>query len=345
MTHSGHKKKNTTLVDVAKVANVSAITVSRAIRTPEKVSPQARRKVEQAIDKLGYVPDPAASALASRRTDMFALLVPSLTNSVFSDVVRGIYDGLADSPYSVQIGNYQYAPSQEEKLIRTFLRQKPACMIVAGQDQTDAARTLLENADCPVVQIMDYGRTPIDLSVGFSHEQAATVGVRHLVECGYKKPGFLGARMDPRSQMRLSGFTKTLTELNLFDPKRVVTTPNKSSVGMGAQLFSDLMAAAPETDCILCNNDDLAIGALFEAIRRNIDVPARMGICGFNDLEMSRHLHPRLTSIATPLYEIGTQAVQMAMAALADERPEKCALDLGFKLMSRDTTHRRQARA
>lgn len=338
MVRSAKENRSVTLVDVAAAAGVSAITVSRAIRTPEKVSPEAREKITQAIDKLGYVPDPAASALASHRTDVIALLVPSLTNSVFADVLRGIYDSLAERPFSVQIGNYQYAPSQEEKLIRTFLRQKPACMIVAGMDQTEASLALLKNASCPVVQIMDHGPEPVDLSVGLSHEAAARAGLQHLLACGYERPGFLGARMDPRSQKRLAGFRAGAEAAGVYDPGRVITTTQKSSVGMGAQLFADLLARAPDTDAILCNNDDLAAGAIFEARRRNMAIPGDIGICGFNDLEMSRHLDPRLSSVATPLYEIGATAVELAVAAIEGERPAAPSLDLGFSLIARETT-------
>lgn len=330
--------KSITLIDVAEAAGVSAITVSRAIRTPQKVSPKAREKVERAINKLGYTPDPAASALASHRTDVVALLVPSLTNSVFADVLRGIYDGLDNSPFSVQIGNYQYAPSNEEKLIRTFLRQKPACLIVAGMDQTAVSVEQLQSANCPVVQIMDHGPSPIDLSVGLSHEKAAGAGVEHLLDCGYKYPAFLGARMDPRSQKRLAGFKAVTERTGHFDPKRVLTTTQKSSVGMGGQLFADLLAVAPETDAILCNNDDLAVGAMSEALRRNISIPGELGVCGFNNLEISHHLHPRLTSVATPLYEIGAKAVELAIAAINGNRPRTPSVDLGFSVIKRETT-------
>lgn len=332
-------KTNTiTQVDVAAEAGVSAITVSRVMRTPDLVSDKARQKVQAAIEKLGYVPDPAASALASLRTDIVALLVPSLTNNVFSDVLRGIYDSVEDTPYSIQIGNYSYSPSSEEHLIRTFLRQKPAGIIVAGIDQTAEARDLLKNASCPVVQIMDLEETPIDLAVGFSHEVGTRAAVEHLLDCGYRNVGFLGARMDPRSQKRMSEFILCTKEHGVFDPKRVVTTPKRSSVGIGAQLFADILAKAPETDAVFCNNDDLAAGALFEAERRNIAIPDKMGICGFNDLEMSRHLNPSLTSISTPRYEIGQTAFRLLIDALEDIRPDAPMIDLSTTLVLRNST-------
>lgn len=330
--------KNIKLVDVAEQAGVSAITVSRTIRTPNKVSKDTLKKVNDAINKLGYVPDPAASALASHRTDVIALLVPSLTNNVFADVLSGISDSAEKTPYSLQMGNYRYSPSIEEKLIRSFLRQKPSGIIVAGMDQTETSKALLQSASCPVIQIMDYGKQPLDMSVGFSHTKAAQMAVEHLLQQGYRYPAFLGARMDPRSQQRLQGFKQATQAANCYSEQRVITTPSSSSVGLGTQLFTDLIALSPETDAILCNNDDLATGALLEAQRCNIKIPSQLGICGFNDLELSKHLNPSLSSVATPLYEIGKTAFQLVLDALQDKHPARKDIDLGAKLMPRAST-------
>ncbi len=335
------KRSAVTMVDVAEAAGVSAITVSRSIRRPELVSEEARLRVAAAIERLGYVPDAAASALASKRTDVVGLLVPSLTNSVFSEVLRGIYDAVEGTPYSVQIGNFRYSPSGEERLIRTFLRQKPAGMIVAGLDQTDSSRAMLEQAECRVVQIMDQGPKPVDLAIGFSHRDGAVAAVEHLLEQGYERIGFMGARMDPRSQRRLAGFTEALKARGLFEARRVVTTPAASTVGLGGQLLGDLLARAPEVDAVFCNNDDLAAGALLEAARRGIEVPRQLGICGFNDLEMSRFLNPALSSVATPRYRIGRGALELLMRVIdaPEEKPE--AVDLGTEVKARASTARR----
>lgn len=234
-----------TLKDVAAHAGVSAITVSRTIRAPHLVSEKARTKVQQSIEALGYVPDAAASALASNRTDVIGLLIPSVTNSVFTDVLTGLYDALEGSRFSIQIGNYRYNPATEEKLVRTFLRQKPAGMILTGVDQTEACRELLHSAPCPLVQIMDSDGEAADSMIGLSHFSGGRAATQHLVEQGYRRIGFLGARMDPRSQRRFAGFRAELSGLGLLDENRVVTTPRASSVGLGADLLRELLARRP----------------------------------------------------------------------------------------------------
>ncbi len=168
------------LADVAEHAGVSAITVSRALRTPEKVSKHLRDRVEASVAKLGYVPNPAASALASTVSTTIALILPSLTNTVFDDVLHGLYEGLGDAPYFLQIGNSHYSALKEEELIRQFIRQKPAAFIVTGFGQTEQSHRMLKNARCPVVQIMDVGRETVDMSVGFDHVAAGAAVARHF---------------------------------------------------------------------------------------------------------------------------------------------------------------------
>lgn len=299
-------------------------------------------KVEAAVKKLGYVPDAAASALASIRTDVIGLLIPSLTNSVFSEVLRGIYDEAESHPFSIQIGNFRYRPLTEEMLIGKFLRQKPAGLIVAGLDQTEISKSMLREADCPVIQIMDYDASAEGNMIGFSHYEAGAAAARHLRDRGYRRIGFLGARMDPRTQRRLAGFNDALNDTDDSQrSKRVIVTSTASSVTLGAELLRELLVRAPDSDAIFCNNDDLAIGALLEAQRRGIKITEEFGICGFNDLEMSKQMNPRLTSIATPRYEIGRLAISTIVDALSsDKARDPTRIDLGFTVVMRDSSAR-----
>ncbi|MFV0358256.1 LacI family DNA-binding transcriptional regulator [Tropicimonas sp.] len=330
-----------TLADVAHEADVSAITVSRTIRQPHIVAEKSRRRVEAAIEKLGYIPDAAASALASRTSSMIGLLVPSLTNNVFTDVLRGVYEVVEGSRYFVQIANSRYSALKEETLVRAFLRQRPAGLIVAGFDQTDRGRDMLNGAACPVVQVLEHGPEPVDMAVGFHHAEAAALATRHLLDSGYRRPGFLAARMDPRTQRRMRGFERTCRDAGALDARRIVTTHQASTVGLGRQLLELLLCQAPETDAIFCANDDLAVGALMEAKRRRIRVPEDLGICGFNDLEMTRHMYPAITSVATPRFETGRQAATMLLEEIAEPGSVgRRNRDLGVELMVRESTMR-----
>ncbi|MGR3464411.1 LacI family DNA-binding transcriptional regulator [Limimaricola sp.] len=330
--------KRVTLAEVAARAGVSPITVSRALRRPDTVQPDTRARIDAAVSDLGYVPDPAARALATGRSDVIGVLIPSATNAVFTDVLSGIYDRLGESRFDVQYGITRYDPTTEENLLGVFLRQRPAGLIVAGIDQTAAARRLLDRAGCPLVQIMETGPDPVDMMVGFSHHDAAAAATRHLIARGYRRPGFLGARMDPRTRRRFAGFRAEAEAAGLYDPDRSETTEQPSNVGRGAELLRALLTRRPDTDAVFCNNDDLAMGALFEAMRMGVPVPGGLGICGFNDLEMMRVAEPPLSSVRTNRFEMGARAAAMIRARLEGRDPGPALVDLGAEVRARRST-------
>src|SRR5207344_3158120 len=254
------------------------------------------------------------------------VVIPSLTNSVFADVLRGVYDSSEGSRYSIQLANTRYSILQEEKLLRLFRAQKPAGLIVTGINQTPESRAILESMNCPVTQIMEIGDSPVDMMVGFSHYDASFAAISHILEQGYRRVGFLGARMDPRVQRRFEGYRDALKAASRFDPNLVVT------------LFADLIARTPDIDAVFCVNDDLALGVLFECQRRQIPVPGNMAIVGFNDLEFMATTVPTLTSVRTNRYEMGRHAIAMVIDAIEGRRPTEPVIDLGFQLMVRESS-------
>jgi LacI family gluconate utilization system Gnt-I transcriptional repressor len=224
--------------------------------------------------------------------------------------------------------------------LQLFGSQRPAALIVAGIDQTPPSRKLLESAGCPVVQVMETGPDPVDMMVGFSHLDGGRMATEHLIEAGYRRIGFIGARMDPRSQRRLAGYRAAMEDAGLFDPRLVTTTPVLSSVSLGREMLRDALAKVPTLDGVFCNNDDIALGVLFECHRASIEVPKTIGIVGFNDHDMLQVAFPSITSIRTHRYEIGRRAVAMALAAIAGNRPVQRIVDLGFELKRRESTAR-----
>ncbi len=332
------------LAEVAKLAGVSPITASRFFRNPEALSVSKRERVESAAKELGYMPNLAARALASQRTEVIGVLIPSLTNNVFADVLRGIYDASQGSRYSIQLANTRYSILQEEKLLRLFQAQKPAGLIATGIDQTAESRSVMDSMNCPIVQIMEIGPDPADMMVGFSHYDASFAAVSHLIAQGFERTGFLGARMDPRVQRRFEGYRDAMKAASLFDPRLIVTTPVPTSVTLGGTLLADLLSRAPDLDAVFCINDDLALGVLFECQRRQISVPEEMAVVGFNDLEFMAAAVPSLTSVRTNRYEMGRNAVTMVTAAIEGSRPLQPVVDLGFELVIRQSSSARVAR-
>lgn len=317
------------------------MTVSRALRQPDKVSSLLRGQIDEAIRELGYVPNQSARALAAARADIVGVLIPSLANNVFSEVVRGLYSGLGNSPLQIQIGNTHYSEEEEERLLRLFLRQRPSGLVVSGIDQNDAARDLLANAGCPVVQIMEIGSDPIDLMVGFSQRACGRAATEHLLSQGYRRIAFLSARVDPRARRRLKGYKAAMRDAGLYDPELITTSSAPTSVSQGRTLFLEAVARTADLDAFFCGNDDIALGVLFECNRVGIAIPDRYGVVGFNDIEMMAVAHPTVTSVRTPRYEIGKCAMELVRAELAGDPIPQRIVDLGFELKVRQSSARR----
>ncbi|HYZ60848.1 MAG TPA: LacI family DNA-binding transcriptional regulator [Acetobacteraceae bacterium] len=341
-----------TIADVAALAGVGAITVSRALRSPNLVSPALRQSIETAIRTLNYVPNLNASALASARTDVVGLLLPSLTHMVFTDVLRGIYDGIEGTKLQVQLGNTRYDPELEERLVATFLRQKPAAMILSGVEQTAKTRRMLETFGGPVVQIMDLSADPIDQVIGFSHEAAGRRMTEHLIAQGYRRIAFLSGWLSTRSSGRLRGYEQALVAADLeptvfsLDRAAFAAEPGMPALrelatpAMGRELLRKAKAGWPELDAVFCNNDALAVGVLFECLATGISVPDELGIAGFNDIDVAEAAEPALTTVRTHRWRIGKEAILSIRKRLDGEPAGPRIVDVGFEIVSRRSTAR-----
>jgi len=337
------KSRRATLADVASRAGVSSVTVSRALRNPDLVSDALRLRIESAVGELAYIPNQMASALASAQTDTIGVVVPSLTNGVFGDYLRGIHDVLTPRGFQVLVLNARYSPIEEEKAIATLLGRHPEAMIVAGIDQTDHARRMLEQSGIPVVQTMELAADPIDINIGMSHSDAGYEAAKYLLGLGHRRIGMVEARLDARARRRLGGYRRAMEEAGIDTSHLVASSVHRSTVQLGGELLVQLLAAAPDVDAVFCCNDDLALGVLFACQRRNIRVPQDISILGFNDLDFAAGAYPALSSVAVPRLEMGQQAATTILQIIRapKQRPAETRIDLGFRINARESTRRR----
>ena len=327
-----------TLAEVAQLAGVSPITASRALRGVASVAPGLVERVAAAALQLGYIANPAARALASARSQSVVVLIPSLSNHLFIETLEAVHAVMRPRGFEVLIGNYHYDEAEEENLIRNYLAYQPAGLLLTGFDRSEGAAQLLAASKVPCVHMMELGSAEQGPSVGFSQQQAGAAAARHLIERGRRRLGFIAAQLDPRVRQRADGFRQALAEAGLAHGAVELLDPQPSSIGLGAQLFSQLVQQAPDLDGVFFCNDDLAHGALLQALRQGIAVPERVAMVGFNDLPGSAHMLPPLTSIRTPRAAVGRAAAQ-ALLALIDGKPIAAAhQDLGFTLQVREST-------
>ncbi len=291
-----------------------------------------------AVNQLGYVPNLAAQTLASSRSGIIGVIIPSLSNSVFIETLAGIRDCLSANGYQFIIGETRYSSEEERKLLSTHLARAIDGLLLTGIDlQMDAISSLAQRP-IPVVHMFDLSGDPASLAVGFSQSGAGMAVGRYVVEHGYKRPALLAAQLDPRTIKRCAGFLAALAEAgqkNVIDMR----TAEPSSIALGAELLARLMSKHPDCDVIFCGNDDIALGALFECQRQGIRIPERLGIIGFNDLPYAKACVPPISTVTTPRYEIGYQAAKLLLRQLdtPDDgtTPPQTKIDLGFSLTIR----------
>lgn len=327
-----------TLEAVAQRAGVSTMTASRALSQPGQVSQGRRDRVAMAIDELGYIPNRAARTLATARSKVIAVLVPSLTNAVFTDVLAGIQDALQGDDYQILIGNTRYSDAEEEKLLGIYLQSHPDGLLLSGLSHSKAVSRMLAKCAIPRVSMMDLCSDPNRMSVGLSQELAGSAMTEHLLAQGYRRIGFIGAQLDERTLKRAQGYRQTMCAAGLSDPALELMVATPSSIALGATLLDRLLSQAPDCQAIFFCNDDLAHGAIYQCLRRGIAVPQQLAIAGFNDLPASSWMLPALTTISTPRFQIGYVAASMLHTAIQGKRPAENCVDLGFTLMAREST-------
>lgn len=327
-----------TLSDVAQLAGVSPITVSRALRGERAVDPDLIARVKDAAHKLGYVPDPAARALASRYGSHVAVLIPMLSNALFVDLLEAVQRTLRPAGYQTLIGITHYDKSEEEQLLREQLQHRPAGLLVTGLDRSDATRALITGSGVPCVHLMELSDVPGVHAVGLSQAKAAAALTQHLLERGHKRIAFAAAQLDPRTLQRLDGWRIAMAAHGLHDPRLEWLNPAPSSLAVGGLMFEQIMGQNPPVDAIFFCNDDLAQGALLAALRLGVAVPSQVAIAGFNDLTGSDQMLPPLTTVRTPRANVGTEAAAMLLALMQGKAPAQACVDVGFEVVVRGST-------
>jgi LacI family gluconate utilization system Gnt-I transcriptional repressor len=326
-----------TLDDVAREAGVSPITASRALRGQRSVDPALVERVRAAADRLGYVPDPAARALASSHSDNVVVLIPLLSNTLFVDLLDAVHTTLRPAGYQTLIGVTHYDPAEEELLLRSYMAHRPAGLLVTGFDRSEAARRLIVSSGVPCVHLMETTTAPGVHSVGFSQAGGGQAITEHLL-ARYQRIAFIAAQLDPRVMQRAEGYRRAMKAAGRYDPQLEWLSPASSSIALGAQLFEQAMAAGKGIDAIFFCNDDLAQGGLLAALRLGVKVPHDVAVAGFNDLAGSDQMMPALTTVRTPRVDIGVQAARMLLTLMRHQPLEHGCLDLGYELVLRQST-------
>jgi LacI family gluconate utilization system Gnt-I transcriptional repressor len=333
-----------TLSDVAAVAEVTKITVSRYLREPHRVAEATAARIRAALAETGYVPNRQAGQLASGRSRIVAALIPNLAHSIFGETVQGLSEGLQAAGMELLLASTGYSPGREEDQLRTVLGWAPAALVVTGRRHSDGARRLLAEAHAagtPVIEMWDHHpeeQTPF-AQVGFDHGQVGRAMARHLLDAGHRRLAYLdsGIATDFRAHERGAGFAAEVRRARAR--VRVLTAATGDPFDAGRQAFDALNAGDDRPSAIACANDHIACGVLMQAQSRGVAVPGELALLGFGDFPIGRQLEPALSTVRPPSYAIGQATADAVVAALAAGAPARGSA-LAWQLIARASTAR-----
>jgi LacI family gluconate utilization system Gnt-I transcriptional repressor len=335
----GDARAAVTLADVARVANVSEITVSRILRNKGPISDRARAAVTAAVAQVGYVPNRVAGTLASATSSLVGVILPSLSNIVFPEVLRGIHAGLEASGFQPVVGVTEYDLAREDRLVEALLSWKPASMIITGSDHTDITRRRLERSGIRVAELMDIDARPIDIAVGLSHRRAGYDSGRYLIGRGYRRFGYVGHdwRQDRRARLRWEGLCEALRESGLALVDQALFE-GPSSFEAGRAMLEALLRSAQGhgLDAVAFSNDDMAVGGVFHCMGSGIRPKQDLALFGFNGLDIGQALPVKLATIRSNRFLMGEIAVRTIMQS-PDRPDEPIVVDTGYEMVEGGT--------
>ena len=310
MTQNDHHPL--TLRDVSEAAGVSEMTVSRVLRNKGDVSDGTRKRVLEAAKRLGYVPNKIAGALASNRVNLVAVIIPSMSNMVFPEVMTGISQILEETNLQPVVGLTGYRPEKEEKVLYEMLSWRPSGVIIAGLEHSDASRAMLRASGIPVVEIMDVDGTPVDSVVGISHRRAGQQMAQAIIRAGYRRIGFLGTKMplDHRARKRFEGFTEALAKAGIEIADQEFYSGG-SALLKGREMTEEILRRTPDIDFLYYSNDMIGAGGLLYLLEKGVDIPGQVGLAGFNGVDLLKGLPRELATMDACRLEIGRKAAEI----------------------------------
>jgi len=332
-------KQTVTINQVAKMAGVSTATVSRALNKPDTVSEAVKKKIERIIKRIGYIPNAGARSLMLKRTGSIGVIVPTLDNAIFAQGLEEFQRQLSQSGYQMLVASTNYDPEIENQQMRNLLLQGVEGIAMFGSSQKLELIRLLRTRKLPYIHIGTLD-TPLNgYAAGFDNKKAIQLGVEYLVQVGHRNFGMIAGKTEnnDRARDRVDGVVELLKRNRIFLKKEsIIEVPYQIQDARIA--LKKLLQINPKISAVVCGNDVLAIGALLEAQSQGIKIPYQCSILGFDNLELSRHIQPSLSTIHIDAIGMWSKAAHHLMSKIngINRLPRKILADVS--LVIRDST-------
>lgn len=309
-----------TIKDVAKKLGVSATTVSRALNNQPGIHPDTKREVFEAMKELNYTPNAVARSLIQRKSYTIGLMLPDITDPFLSSIAQGIEEIITDNGYQLVYGNTSRLREKEESFLLSAAQRKLDGLIITSDYMDEEMVKLLRNLNIPIVFLRR--RPPSELEAPFvdvDHYQGSCRALEYLLSLHHRHIGFIGMPdFSYTGRERYRAYCDTMQKYDV-PISEAATIFGERSYRSGYESMRQLTSSYPEMTAVFAANDILAIGALEWLAEKQISVPEKMSVVGFDNLEVSNLHWIKLTTVAQPRKEMGMKAADMLMAMVQEK--------------------------
>lgn len=313
-----NKSSSPTLEDVAKLAGVSTASISRALNDPEKVAESTRRRIETAIEALGYTPHFGGRALASRRTNTVGAVIPSMANAMFASGLQAFQEELAKDRVTLLVATTGFDPEEEQRAIKSLVAQGADALLLIGDERLPETWAFLDKRRVPHVISWCNETRSGHFFVGFDNASAAGDAARAALKMGHRRIGLICGvtAINDRARARRDG---AIAAIESFGQGARLTHMVEAPylIDEAGAALAEIMAQPEKPTAILCANDAQAAGAMVEAREMGFELPRDLSFVGFDDIGLARLVTPALTTIRVPQARMGRGAARLLLDMVA----------------------------
>jgi LacI family transcriptional regulator, galactose operon repressor len=333
------QQDNPDIVAVAKAAGVSISTVSRSFNHPDLLKPATRKKIDRAVQKLGYIRNRAAQVMHGRRSATIGLVVPTIDNAIFAELIQSFSDGLDQRGFTMLIASHGFDLDREYKMLRKLMEHRVDGLALIGLEHSEATYQLIAQQGVPAVAIWNYSSDARLSCVGVQNSEAGRLAARHLLDLGHRDIGliFPNPTGNDRAHDRLQGALSELHQEQIEIPEEwQLEAPY--SIAEAKSACMSLLEQSPRPTAILCGNDIIAQGVLYAANSHEVRVPTELSIMGIGDFKGSGEIEPALSTIRIPAKRIGASAANQIADAVTGASEGITAKNFELKVLTRAST-------
>ena len=335
-------KRTVTIKDVAKQAGVSISTVSRVINNSKPVTDEVKQRVLEVIRRTGYIPNPLARSLVTKKGQLIGVIVPEVSDSFVNEMLDGIEEVAKMYDYEILLAN-TYSDKEQEMKSLNLLRAKQIEGIVMISNKIDNDHIeYINSLSIPATYISKTAREYDINSVDISNKNVTYDMTKYLIDKGHKEIAFIMTSKDKTilERERLSGYEKAIIENNLKLDEKLIRYAGIEYED-GYESMMELLDENIVPQAVFVTGDEAAIGAINALNDRGYSVPDDVSVAGFSDVKIARIYRPKLTTVHQPLYDIGAVAIRMVIKLINNESLDEKKVELPYRIIERESVKSR----